>query len=318
MTEESFIEALCARVPHGPLPFGPGDDAALLRSAPGDRSRVVTTDAYVEGVHFLRSHPPAWLAEKLLAANLADVGAMGAVAEAYTLAACLPGETPDRWWAAFCDGLGVASRRAGVEVVGGDITASPGGVVLSMTAWGSLDPGTLLTRQGGRPGDLLMVMGSPGLSRAGWEQWEGMANQDWGLEPPDGLNPGLLAHLRPRPDLDAGPWALAHGAHAAMDLSDGLARDGARLAKASGVDLVVSVDALPPLPASVELDLAGRLAGGEEHELLSLAPPSCRASFEARGFAVIGEAVEASHAPTIRWTQGGKLLALSPRTYEHF
>ena len=93
-----------------------------------------------------------------------------------------------------------------------------------------------------------------------------------------------------------------------------------------GSNQVPMVEDMTPMPEdpygnakySVELDLAGRLAGGEEHELLSLAPPSCRSSFEARGFAVIGEAVEASHAPTIRWTQGGKLLALSPRTYEHF
>jgi len=318
MREETIIAALCARVPHLASPLGPGDDGALLEPTPGSGRRVVTTDAYVEGVHFLRDHPPAWLAEKLLAANLADVAAMGAVPEAYTLAACLPSDTPERWWNAFCEGLGSASRRASVRVAGGDITASPDRVVLSVTAWGSLEGTELLTRTGGQAGDVLMVIGLPGLSRAGWDRWSRTPRGEWGSEPPGDGGPALIAHLRPRPDLDAGPWALSQGAHAGMDLSDGLARDGARLALASGLDLVLDVAQLPPLPAGVELDVEGRLAGGEEHELLALVPPDLAERFMARGFTRLGHAESPGNTPAIRFVRKGIPVDLEPRPYEHF
>lgn len=318
MREEALIAALCARVPHLASPLGPGDDGALVEAAPGSGRRVVTTDAYVEGVHFLRHHPPAWLAEKLLAANLADVAAMGAVPEAYTLAACLPSDVPERWWELFCEGLGSASRRAGVRVVGGDITASPDCVVLSVTAWGFLEGLELLTRTGGEAGDVLMAIGIPGLSRAGWERWARSPGVGWGSEPPQDADPALRAHLRPRPDLSAGPWALAQGAHAGMDLSDGLARDGARLAFASGVDLILDVGCLPPLPKGVELDDEGRLAGGEEHELLVLVAPPLVERFTTRGFVTLGHAEPPVNTPALSFVRGGVPVDLTPRPYEHF
>lgn len=318
MREEELIAALCARVPHQGTPWGPGDDGALLEPTSGTGRRVLTTDAYVEGVHFLREHPPSWLAEKLLAANLADVAAMGAVPEAYTLTACLPRDVPSRWWEAFCDGLGVASRRAGVDVAGGDTTGSPSGVLLSVTAWGALEGPESLVRTGGCPGDLLMVLGTPGLSRAGWERWAKTPRTGWGAEPPPDPDPALLAHLRPRPDWSAGPWALAQGARAGMDLSDGLARDGARLARASGVDLVLDVALLPPLPPGIELDDAGRLAGGEEHELMVLIPPRAEERFTARGFVGLGYAEATTGSPELRVVSRGSPVDLEPRPYEHF
>ena len=318
MREEALIAALCARVPHQPTPWGPGDDGALLEPSPGCGRRVLSTDAYVEGVHFLRHHPPAWLAEKLLAANLADVAAMGAVPEGYTLAACLPGDTPQAWWDDFCEGLGLASRRERVTIAGGDITASPQGVVLSMTAWGHVAGTELLTRAGGQPGDILMVVGIPGLSRAGWERWSSAPGSDWGGAPPADPDPALLAHLRPRPDLGAGPWALSQGAHAGMDLSDGLARDAARLAVASELDIVLDVERLPALPLRVELDVERRLAGGEEHELLVLVPRPSVEGFEARGFTELGHACAPIQAPSLRLVRRGAPVELSPRPYEHF
>ena len=318
MKEEALIAALCARVPHRSSPWGPGDDGALLESAQGSGRRALSTDAYVEEIHFLRHHPPAWLAQKLLAANLADVAAMGAVPEAYTLAACLPSDVPEAWWVAFCEGLGLGSRRAEVEVAGGDITASPGPIMLSMTAWGYVVGEELLARDGGQPGDLLMVMGVPGLSRAGWERWSNTSRGEWGAAPPVDPDPALLAHLRPRPDLDAGPWALSRGARAGMDLSDGLARDGARMARASNVDIVLDVALLPPFPSSITLEVEGRLAGGEEHELLVLVPPENEAAFEARGFAKLGYASVPVAEPALRLVRQGVPIELSPEPYEHF
>ena len=318
MREEAFIATLCARVPHQALPWGPGDDAALLEPGPGSGRRVITTDTYVEDVHFLRAHPPSWLAEKLLAANFADVSAMGATPEGYTLSASLPRDVTERWWLAFCDGLAVASTRAQVTIAGGDITASPDRVIFSVTAYGTLSGPDLLTRSGGQAGDSLMLLGVPGLSRAGWERWSITSPGDWGGSPPDNPDPALLAHLRPRPDLAAGSWALSQGAHAGMDLSDGLARDGQRLAEASCLDLIVDLDQLPPLPSPIELDLEQRLAGGEEHDLMVLVPPGLRGTFESRGFIWIGEARTSTGEPVVHWLQSGRTVELNPRPFEHF
>ena len=163
-----------------------------------------------------------------------------------------------------------------------------------------------------------MVAGIPGLSRAGWEQWSKTPRSGWGAEPPEDPGPALVAHLCPRPDLSAGPWALSHGARAGMDLSDGLARDGERLAGASKVDIVLDIDRLPPLPRSIELDIEGRLAGGEEHELLVLVPPSSAELFEARGFTTLGEARAPAQEPTLRLERRGSPVELTPRPYEHF
>ena len=103
-----------------------------------------------------------------------------------------------------------------------------------------------------------------------------------------------------------------------MDLSDGLARDGERLARASKVDIVLDIDRLPPLPRSIELDIEGRLAGGEEHELLVLVPPSSAELFEVRGFTTLGEARAPAQEPTLRLERRGSPVALTPRPYEHF
>jgi thiamine-monophosphate kinase len=103
-----------------------------------------------------------------------------------------------------------------------------------------------------------------------------------------------------------------------MDVSDGLARDGARLARASEVDLVLDVALLPPLPAGVALDEEGRLAGGEEHELMVLVSPSCEERFTARGFVRIGYAEACAAAPEIRFVRRGAPVVLTPRPYEHF
>ena len=243
---------------------------------------------------------------------------MGARPEAYTLAMCLPASTPDDWLRGFAEGLSEGSRRAKVALKGGDVTASPGPLMLCMTAWGQLPTQRALTRAQGAPGDVLMVTGIPGLAGAGWRRWRALSGEMWAHGTPGEVSPDLRAHLCPDPDLEAGPWALEQGAHAAMDLSDGLARDGARVALASGVQLEMDLDRLPPLPGGVELTLSERVSGGEDHELMVLVAARSRAAFEARGFTAIGRALPSGNDPGLFFVQGTARVELELTIFEHF
>ncbi|MGM0575316.1 MAG: thiamine-phosphate kinase [Myxococcota bacterium] len=313
--ERALIERMAARVPHAASPVGPGDDAAVL--APFGGARVLTTDAMIEGVHFLRAHPPRWLGWKLLAANLSDVSAMGARPEGFTVTAALPPDLPVRWWALLADGLGDLARESGSEIAGGDVVRTDGPVSLSVTAWGRLDGEEALLRTGGRPGDLVMVRGPIGRAGVGLARWLARDHGDArALETPEETDAAVRWHLRPEPPLDAGPFALAHGARAGMDLSDGLAADGARLGVASGVRVVVDLDRLPPDPACGGSTADQRVSGGEDYGLLVLVPPGRREAFRGRGFSVVGRAEDGP--PGVAWRREGREVDLEGASFEHF
>ena len=293
LTEEGLITTVLALVPSRPPPYGAGDDAAVMTQTSGQR--VITTDALIEGTHFVRAHPAEALGYKALAVNLSDVAAMGATPEAFLLSAALPADVPGRWWEAFCSGLGACARDAGVYIAGGDTVKSPGPVSLSITAWGA--SARVLRRTDGRPGDLVFVAGVIGRSGLGLERWLAVAGgaTEWGpdeLAPEVGADACLRHHLRPTPPLWAGPFAAEVGANAAMDLSDGLATDLPRLARASGLALMIELDRLPDDPAVGALSPAQRAATGEDYGLVVLAPPSCSAALMERGFVLIGRADE--------------------------
>jgi len=322
VTEAGIINTILAHVPHAEPPAGPGDDAAALPPVPPGATRVLTTDVLVEGTHFLRSHPPEALGWKALAVNLSDVNAMGASAEAFTLTLGLPDDPArgdaaiDAWITAFARGLGACARAAGVVVVGGD-TVRSGLVVIGISAWG-VAAGAPLTRAGGRPGDVLLVAGPIGRAAAGLAAWLADPRPDRA----DLTTPTLAAQLRPTPPLDAGPRALALGARAAMDLSDGLATDLPRLAAASGVDLVVDLDRLPADPTILGVDPRARAAGGEDYGLVVLAPPERVADLVAAGFAPIGHAApheaRAATGAAVIWRLHGEVVAPVRPAFRHF
>ncbi|MFO0750254.1 MAG: thiamine-phosphate kinase [Myxococcota bacterium] len=307
--EDALIRAILAAVPHLAAPDGPGDDAAVVMRA--DAARVVTTDALIEGTHFLRGHPPEALGWKSLAVNLSDVGAMGARAEAFTLALALPRGLDRAWVDAFARGLGACARASGVVIAGGDTVASPGPIVVSITAWGTL-AGSPLTRSGGRAGDVLMVAGPIGRSGLGLVRW--LASPQARADLLD--DPCLRAHLRPEPPLWAGPLAAAGGAHAGMDLSDGLATDLPRLARASGLVIVVDLDRLPPDDAVAAFTSRERAAHGEDYGLAILAPPERAAALGAHGFAAIGFARDG--APGVLWREAGREVEPVVPAFAHF
>lgn len=320
MDEAQRIETLLARVPHPEAPEGPGDDAAALRAPPHGR-RVITTDVLVEGTHFLRAHPPAWLGWKALAVNLADVAAMGARPEGFLLDAAVPSETPNGWWERLGDGLGAGARHGGVQLCGGDVVRSERGVVLAVTAWGRTEAEALLRRSGGRPGDVAMVAGPVGRSARGLASWLRVASTErWGAEPPEDADACLRAHLRPEPPLEAGPWALRSGANAGMDLSDGLALDADRLARASGLELELELEALPADPHCGRATPDERAAGGEDHGLLVLVPEARREAFAEAGFVGLGRARTPAEGRTagLRWRRAGRPATLRASAHGHF
>jgi thiamine-monophosphate kinase len=256
-----------------PGALGLRDDAAVF-AVPVGRELVVTTDAMVEGVHFLPDDPPADVAAKLLRVNLSDLAAMAADPLAYALTTCLPRRIGDDWLAAFAEGLRTDQAAFGVPMLGGDSVSTDGPVVLSVTALGTVPAGAAVRRDGARPGDRVLVTGTVGDAALGLAVRQGRLR---GLDPADA--DALVARLRrptPRTSLAA---ALRGRASAAVDVSDGLAADLGHVAAASGVSIRLRADLLPLSPAAraaVGRDprlRAQLFGGGDDYELALAVPP---------------------------------------------
>lgn len=248
------------------------DDAAVLQPPPG-RELVVTTDAMVEGVHYLPGEPAERLARRLLRVNLSDLAAMGAQPLAYTLTMALPDAVDEAWLAAFAEGLAADQQVFGITLVGGDSVSTRGPVVLSVTAMGTVTTGRALRRGGARSGDRVVASGFLGDGRLGLlaarEELPGLAEADR----------AALAeryHL-PQPRLALG-LALVDLATAAIDLSDGLPGDLQHICTASGVGARIDTTAIPLSPAArraIEVDPGLRraaISGGDDYELLFTVP----------------------------------------------
>lgn len=253
--------------------LGPGDDAAVLAAADG--RVVVTTDVLVEGVHFrLDWSTPHQVGRKAVAANLADVAAMGAVPTALVVGLAVPGRTPISTVDGLAAGMWAEAAQAGVGIVGGDVVSSEQ-LVVAVTALGDLQGRAPVTRSGARPGDVLGLCGRLGWSAAG------LAVLRRGLPSPSARSPQAVvaAHRVPEPSYGAGPQAASAGATAMIDISDGLLADAGHVAEASGVGIDIDSAALPVASLLVEvasaLDADARhwvLTGGEDHALLASFP----------------------------------------------
>ncbi|MGH3883266.1 MAG: thiamine-phosphate kinase [Pseudonocardiaceae bacterium] len=255
----------------GPAPatlLGPGDDAAVLVAADG--RVVVCTDVLVEGVHFrLDWSTPHQVGRKSVAANLADVAAMGAVPTGLVVGLAVPGRTSVSTVDDLAGGMWEEAERAGVGVVGGDVVSSAE-LVVSVTALGDLQGRAPVTRAGARIGDVLGLCGKLGWSAAG------LAVLRRGFRSPLAV---VGAHRVPEPPYEAGPQAAAVGATAMIDISDGLLADAGHIADASLVSIDIDSAALPVPSRLVEvasaLGVDARhwvLTGGEDHALLASFP----------------------------------------------
>lgn len=300
LSENDLLPRLWEHLPtRGPdVLVGPGDDAAVVDS-PG--AVVVTTDTMVRGADWLDEWSTGWqVGAKAVAQNLADVTAMGGRCTSMVLTLVADARTPVAWVEELAAGVGERTREAGIVVTGGDLSSAPAGTrMVSITALGALD-GPPVLRSGAQAGDQLAVSGPLGRSAAGLALLQAGRTQ---AEPGTAAAECLEHHRAPRVDPAAGQLAAAAGATAMLDVSDGLGRDGARLATASGVALLLDREALGGDVRRAREALGPQadgaaweavLTGGEEHCLLASFPASARLP---RGWRTIGTCVRATDAP---------------------
>ena len=250
--------------------LGVGDDCALLRVAPG-MQLAVSSDMLVEGRHFLSTVAPERLGHKALAVNLSDLAACGAEPLAFTLALALP-RADDAFLAPMARGMLALADAHGIELVGGDTTAGP--LNLCITVFGQVPAGQALLRSGAAVGDDIWVSGQLGDARLALEVFRGTLSL-----PGEAFETVRRAMELPQPRVALG-LALRGIASSAIDLSDGLVGDLGHVLQRSGVGAMVQVDELPR-SATLAAQLADvqqqcLLAGGDDYELLFTAAPQQR------------------------------------------
>jgi len=302
--------------------LGIGDDCALLAPRAGEML-AISTDMLVEGRHFFADVDPEALGHKALAVNLSDLAAMGAQPQAFTLAFSLP-KAEEAWLAAFSEGLFALAERYGCELIGGDTTGGP--LNLCITVFGSVPPRAALRRDAAQPGDDIWISGTLGDARAGL----GVRRGEWSADASDTAT-FSRALDRPEPRVALG-LALRGIAHAALDLSDGLAGDLLHILERSNLRATVDVDAVPRSAAlrrlAPEIQRRCTLAGGDDYELCFTAPPAVRAAVEKASQEVgiqltrigtISALESAADRPAIGWRDAaGAPLTLTLQGFDHF
>ncbi len=253
------------------LDLGIGDDAAVIRT---DASPfAVTTDALIEGTHFRWEWlSPDELGRRAIAVNLSDLAAMGARPRFVLAAIATPSAVDHEVLDAILDGCAGAAREAGAALIGGNLSSARE-FSITITAIGDI-PGPCLRRSGALPGDDLVVTGTLGDAASAVSDWTR------GLEPPATQR---LRWVAPRARIAAGLILAESGAHAAIDLSDGLLSDLGHLCASSAVGALVEDERLPRSPEVARADRTGAsfaAGGGEDYELLVACPPEVTARLD--------------------------------------
>jgi thiamine-monophosphate kinase len=244
LTEAELIARISRRLPPPPdwMIVGIGDDAAVVEPE-RNRLEVLSVDALVEGVHFDRAFtPPGAIGHRALAVNLSDLAAMGATPRLALLSLALPPALAVADFDAMIAGLATLAGRHQLHVAGGNLTRSPGPLVIDVTVTGTLKRRRALLRGGARPGDELYVSGAIGAAAAGLQMLK---------EGGSAADSCVGRYLYPEPRVRLGSLlARNRAATACMDVSDGLADAVRQMAEASGVGATIDVDALPIDPAA--------------------------------------------------------------------
>jgi thiamine-monophosphate kinase len=285
--ERALIARIHDRLPPAPpwVRVGIGDDAAVV-DVPARRAEVLTTDAFVEGIHFDRALvPPRDIGYRAVAGTLSDLAAMGAEPRLLLLSLVLPHTLSVAEFDAIVEGVTEIAASHRVTVAGGNITRSPGPLLVDVTAIGHVHPRKLLRREGARAGDALYVSGQPGAAAAGlaWLRARRAAGESLDPEAGTAEVSAVARYRRPEPRVRLGLLVgRTRCANACMDLSDGLGDAVAQLAQASGLGAVLDLDAVPWHPAASppagEAALAAALAS-DDYELLFAVPPRRRRAF---------------------------------------
>lgn len=302
--------------PREDVALGIGDDGALLKPPRGSEV-VVTTDTLIAGRHFPDDTDPQAIGWKALAVNLSDLAAMGATPRWFTLALTLRMPDPD-WLSGFAAGLGALAREADVALVGGDTTQ--GALSITITAMGTVPAGKAVRRTGAKVGDAVCVTGTLGDAALALRLGQGGGKGEARSADLEALRARLN---RPSPRVAAGA-ALREFAHAAIDLSDGLAGDLSHILEASGVGAEIRAAALPASQAFKSLSESDQrielqASGGDDYELCICLPPADVKKLQKKldvRVTEIGRIVKGQGLSIL--DAKGKKLAIAPHGYRHF
>lgn len=323
--EDSLIARYFKPLATDPGAFGLVDDAAILQAC-GDEI-VVTADAIVEGVHFLPDDPPDTIARKALRVNLSDLAAKGAAPAGFVLTLALRAQD-DAWLAPFTRALGEDANLFGCPLLGGDTVSTPGPVMISVTAFGRVPPGKMVRRSGAAPGDRIVVSGTIGDAALGLDILKG-GTAAAALAQDAAASQMLVGRYRVPQPRNALAQAVRDHASAAMDVSDGLAGDLAKLCAASQVSAVIDIESVPVSAVAAALLARGAVgieaivSGGDDYEILCAIPEAGFAAFaHAAGLAgvavtSIGTVIAGTSVPRFLDAQGRE-IALKRLSYSHF
>jgi thiamine-monophosphate kinase len=328
--EDSLISRYFRPLATDPGAFNLVDDAAILKvpseGVVATTDVVVTTDAIVEGVHFLARDPPDTIARKALRVNLSDLAAKGADPAGFVLTLALR-SADESWLAPFAQALGEDAEAFGCPLLGGDTVSTPGPLMISITAFGCVPEGRMVRRSGARPGDRVVVTGTIGDAALGLDILNGGAIANALADDPG--RELLIARYRTPQPRNALSRAVREQASAAIDVSDGLAGDLAKLCAASGVSAVIDASSIPlsatgrKLLANGSIGIEKVVSGGDDYEILCTISEDCYESFaqQARQAAVavttIGTVIAGPAHPRFLDPQGRE-LTLARLSYSHF
>lgn len=307
--------------------LGLRDDAAVL-VVPESRELIVSCDTLIEGVHFFADDPPRSIGHKALAVNLSDITAKGARGFAYLLALAVSPNTSDAWFEEFAAGLRELQEATGIALVGGDTTASPGPLTITVTALGLVAHGHAVLRHGAKGGDRLYVSGTIGDAYLGLRLLkEPSIERVWGLSEDEAA---FLVdrYRRPSPRTDL-VLPLRNFAQSAIDVSDGLVLDIEKLAHVSHVGARVEAPRVPvSTPAQKVLArepglLTAMLTAGDDYEIVAAVPEISARDFEAEAQArkaevtMIGR-IEAEGEKVVVNGEDGRPLDFDRKGFSHF
>ena len=320
--EEKLIARYFKPIATHPGALGLADDAAFLKAPPGC-DLVLKTDAIVGGVHFFPEDAAQSVASKALRVNLSDLAAKGATPLGFLLSLALPREVGENWLTGFAEGLRADAVFYGCPLFGGDTDRTPGPITISIAMFGSVPEGAMVRRAGAKPGDRVFVTGTIGDAALGLTLRKGAS---WKLN--EAQREYLIArYLLPQPRIALAEALRAH-ASAAMDVSDGLAGDFAKLCRTSQVaaDIVVAQvplsDAAKAVVTADAAMLETALTGGDDFEIVCTVSTAKAASFRAAAQAakvVVTEIGEIKAGEGARFLAAdGKLLMFKHTCFSHF
>ena len=318
--EFGFIRRIAAKCSSDPaLLLGIGDDAAAFKVTDG-KVLLATSDLLAEGVHFdLAWSDPFSLGKKSLSVNLSDIASMGGTPRFALLALAVPKDLPVEFLDSFISGFLQQAEYFGVTLIGGDTSASRGGLFITVTLFGEQYSDKIVSRSGAVAGDIICVSGTVGDASLGLDLLRRGIKEGWGVR----------RHLDPTPRVALGIGLADAGVPSAMiDISDGLLADLGHILEASGVGAVLDLESLP-LSEAFTTAMAGSgdtllnlpLSGGEDYELLFTLDPAnlaaARLAAEAAGteITVIGRLTE---EPGIVMNNSAGIFLKKSGGHDHF